>query len=103
MADVIKDFAGEAQADLGMDYAWLDDVTYMDWQASSYFIIVDTFADRLFARHSALSCSYGWFVSFFLLRDLELSTDLHQSTQGIRSAGDLNSKWLTPIASYQSC
>lgn len=63
MADVIKDFAGEAQADLGMDYAWLDDVTYMDWQASSYSSIVDTLADRLFAYHSALSCSYGWFVS----------------------------------------
>ena len=24
--------AEQAQANLGMDYAWLEDVTYMDWQ-----------------------------------------------------------------------
>lgn len=24
--------SGEAQADLGMDYSWLGDVTYKDWQ-----------------------------------------------------------------------
>ena len=29
---VIKDLALRAQEDLSMDYAWLDDVTYLDWQ-----------------------------------------------------------------------
>jgi hypothetical protein len=28
----VKNFAGDAQSDLGMDYAWLGDVTYEDWQ-----------------------------------------------------------------------
>lgn len=28
----IKNMAEHAQASLGMDYAWLEDVTYMDWQ-----------------------------------------------------------------------
>ena len=28
----IKHLAESAQADLAMDYAWLDDVTYRDWQ-----------------------------------------------------------------------
>jgi len=28
----IKNMAEQAQANLGMDYAWLDGVTYMDWQ-----------------------------------------------------------------------
>lgn len=28
----VKAVAEEAQGDLGLDYAWLDDVTYRDWQ-----------------------------------------------------------------------
>ncbi|PSR82591.1 hypothetical protein PHLCEN_2v6024 [Hermanssonia centrifuga] len=28
----VRDIAGRAQADIGLDYAWLDDVTYGDWQ-----------------------------------------------------------------------
>ncbi|KAG6861266.1 hypothetical protein C0995_002074 [Termitomyces sp. Mi166 len=28
----VKALADQAQADLGLDYAWLDDVTYYDWQ-----------------------------------------------------------------------
>ncbi|KAF5353095.1 hypothetical protein D9758_008728 [Tetrapyrgos nigripes] len=31
-AKEIKSYAEGAQADLGLDYAWLDDVTYYDWQ-----------------------------------------------------------------------
>lgn len=31
-SQIIKDLATQAQEDLGMDYAWLDDVTYLDWQ-----------------------------------------------------------------------
>ena len=30
--NVIKDLASQAQEDLGLDYAWLDDVTALDWQ-----------------------------------------------------------------------
>ena len=28
----MKLLAETAQADLGLNYAWLDDVTYLDWQ-----------------------------------------------------------------------
>ena len=28
----VEELATRAQADLGMDYAWLRDVTYEDWQ-----------------------------------------------------------------------
>ena len=28
----VKSLADKAQADIGLDYAWLDDVTYDDWQ-----------------------------------------------------------------------
>lgn len=30
----LRDLGGKAQADIGMDYAWLEDVTYQDWQVS---------------------------------------------------------------------
>ncbi|KAI0369129.1 hypothetical protein BV20DRAFT_1053422 [Pilatotrama ljubarskyi] len=32
VTDEIKDIVDRAQADIGLDYAYLDDVTYMDWQ-----------------------------------------------------------------------
>jgi len=32
VAAEVKLFADKAQADIGLDYAWLDDVTYDDWQ-----------------------------------------------------------------------
>lgn len=32
LADEVKDIADRAQADIGLDYAWLDDVTFDDWQ-----------------------------------------------------------------------
>ncbi|KAJ3501606.1 hypothetical protein NMY22_g18867 [Coprinellus aureogranulatus] len=37
----IKDLAETAQANLAMDYAWLDDVTYRDWQ--NYHDLVRTY------------------------------------------------------------
>ncbi|KAF8801363.1 hypothetical protein BYT27DRAFT_7198437 [Phlegmacium glaucopus] len=39
----IKNMAEQAQADLGMDYAWLEDVTYMDWQ--KYHDLMRAFED----------------------------------------------------------
>ncbi|KAI0796226.1 hypothetical protein C8Q75DRAFT_711370, partial [Abortiporus biennis] len=30
--DEVRDIADRGQADIGLDYAWLDDVTYYDWQ-----------------------------------------------------------------------
>lgn len=30
-ANIIKDIGERGQADLGLDYAWLDDVTVQDW------------------------------------------------------------------------
>ncbi|KIP02740.1 hypothetical protein PHLGIDRAFT_32086 [Phlebiopsis gigantea 11061_1 CR5-6] len=32
LADEVKDIADRGQTDIGLDYAWLDDVTYHDWQ-----------------------------------------------------------------------
>lgn len=32
VSQTIKNLASRAQEDLAMDYAWLDDVTYLDWQ-----------------------------------------------------------------------
>ncbi|THH12437.1 hypothetical protein EW146_g7696 [Bondarzewia mesenterica] len=32
VSDEVRDLADRAQADVGLDYAWLDDVTYQDWQ-----------------------------------------------------------------------
>ncbi|KAI0079105.1 hypothetical protein K474DRAFT_730573 [Panus rudis PR-1116 ss-1] len=29
---IVRDIADRGQADIGLDYAWLDDVTYQDWQ-----------------------------------------------------------------------
>jgi len=31
-ADTVRDIADSAQADVGYDYIWLDDVTYLDWK-----------------------------------------------------------------------
>lgn len=32
--------ADEGQADIGLEYAWLDDVTYMDWRR--YHALLDS-------------------------------------------------------------
>lgn len=32
LSEQVKDIADRGQADMGLDYAWLDDVTYNDWQ-----------------------------------------------------------------------
>ncbi|KIJ55648.1 hypothetical protein M422DRAFT_240259 [Sphaerobolus stellatus SS14] len=40
IATEVYDLATQAQSDLGMDYAWLPDVTYLDWQR--YHKLVDT-------------------------------------------------------------
>lgn len=30
--DAVKNLAGDGQADVGLDWTWLDDVTAADWQ-----------------------------------------------------------------------
>ncbi len=32
LTEAVKDLAERGQADIGLDYAYLDDVTYQDWQ-----------------------------------------------------------------------
>ena len=32
LTTAVKDLAERAQADIGLDYAYLDDVSYADWQ-----------------------------------------------------------------------
>lgn len=36
---IVRSIADDAQADIGLDYAWLDDVTYMDWRR--YHALID--------------------------------------------------------------
>lgn len=39
MAAEVREVAEKAQVDLGLDYAWLDEVTYSDWQR--YHSLID--------------------------------------------------------------
>jgi len=32
VAEDVKNLAGDGQTDIGLDYSWLGDVTYEDWQ-----------------------------------------------------------------------
>jgi hypothetical protein len=36
----VREVAEKAQVDLGLDYAWLDEVTYSDWQR--YHSLIDS-------------------------------------------------------------
>lgn len=36
----VREVADLAQADIGLDYAWLDDVTYLDWQVSLHAVYI---------------------------------------------------------------
>lgn len=58
VAEAVKDHAENAQVDIGMDYAYLDDVTYQDWQ--HYHDLVRS--ELLFTRRPSLSC-----IEFILL------------------------------------
>lgn len=50
VADIVRDIADRAQADLGLDYAWLDDVTYQDWQR---------YHDLTRCKSTRLSCPFN--------------------------------------------
>lgn len=39
MTAEVREVAEKAQVDLGLDYAWLDEVTYSDWQR--YHSLID--------------------------------------------------------------
>ncbi|EGO20584.1 hypothetical protein SERLADRAFT_417786 [Serpula lacrymans var. lacrymans S7.9] len=54
VAAIVKDIAERGQVDLGLDYAWLDDVTYGDWQR--YHALIET-SDRF--KQEALSIQNG--------------------------------------------
>lgn len=62
----MKSLAEDAQADLGLDYAWLDDVTYEDWQK---------YHDLMRSRYSVL----------VLLRILNCFSDYERFDQLARS------------------
>lgn len=44
----VRDLGATAQADLGLDYAWLDDVTVKDWAVSGAF----SYHETIFAHHT---------------------------------------------------
>lgn len=39
LVNEVRDLGATAQADLGLDYAWLDDVTVHDWAVSGAFFL----------------------------------------------------------------
>lgn len=50
----VEGFADEAQADLGLDYAWLDDVTVNDW--TRYHDLARSTSEEFFCRPLADIC-----------------------------------------------
>jgi hypothetical protein len=76
----IKDIAESAQADVGYDYIWLDDVTYLDWQR------YHDLADSAFSLTSA---------HIFLLLN-------HTSFRvgQLYVPGNLDSEWHSPFTPY---
>ncbi|KAL0955163.1 hypothetical protein HGRIS_004071 [Hohenbuehelia grisea] len=63
----VKAIADQAQADLGLDYAWLDDVTYADWQR--YHDLM-----RRTYRPFDLFCSFADWETFSLFLHLPLKS-----------------------------
>lgn len=51
MTEEVRELADQAQADVGYDYIWLDDVTYLDWQR--YHALLDSECP------CALSCTHA--------------------------------------------
>ena len=60
----MKNIAEDGQADIGLDYAWLDDVTYLDWRVRT----ISSRIRRTLNTHSnstpALPCIARQYVSF---------------------------------------
>ncbi|KAG5641429.1 hypothetical protein DXG03_005245 [Asterophora parasitica] len=70
-AATVKSFAERAQADIGLDYAWLDDVTYHDWQ--KYHDLMRT-SENFTTRASTLQAAVdpkGTDILIDALNDLE--------------------------------
>ncbi|KAL5513274.1 hypothetical protein ACEPAH_3672 [Sanghuangporus vaninii] len=53
-SNAVRTVAEDAQADIGLDYAWLDDVTYMDWKR--YHALIDKHGEFL---HEQLALANG--------------------------------------------
>ncbi|KAL5492501.1 hypothetical protein ACEPAI_3948 [Sanghuangporus weigelae] len=53
-SNAVRAVAEDAQADIGLDYAWLDDVTYMDWKR--YHALIDKHGEFL---HEQLALANG--------------------------------------------
>ncbi|KAL5531376.1 hypothetical protein ACEPAG_4253 [Sanghuangporus baumii] len=53
-SSAVRTVAEDAQADIGLDYAWLDDVTYMDWKR--YHALIDKHGEFL---HEQLALANG--------------------------------------------
>jgi hypothetical protein len=55
VTEEVKELADQAQVDVGYDYIWLDDVTYLDWQR--YHALLDSELLRLL-MHTCCSLVY---------------------------------------------
>jgi hypothetical protein len=79
VTEEVRELADQAQTDVGYDYIWLDDVTYLDWQR--YHALLDSELLRLLMY---TCCSL---VS-------------HLSVEEFHRAGDVDSEWFSSITSH---
>jgi len=75
-AQPVKKLAEDAQSDLSMDYAWLEDVTYQDWQ---------TYHDLMRSTCYSFHCEFAILTS-------------HNSIHKLRAKGARDPRWHRPSA-----
>jgi len=76
----VRELADQAQADVGYDYIWLADVTYLDWQW--YHALVGSECFVLSHAHVMLTCVP------------------HLRVEQLHTAGALHPEWLSPFTSH---
>jgi len=79
VSEEVRALADQAQADVGYDYIWLADVTYLDWQR--YHALVGSECFVLSHAHMMLTCVP------------------HLRVEQLHTAGALNSEWFSPFTS----
>jgi len=79
VSEEVRALADQAQADVGYDYIWLADVTYLDWQR--YHALVGSECFVLSHARVTLTC----------MRPLRV--------EQLHAAGALNAEWFSPFTS----
>ncbi|KAK7687783.1 hypothetical protein QCA50_009002 [Cerrena zonata] len=84
VTEEVKDLAERAQADIGLDYAWLDDVTYEDWQR--YHDLVrrsETFTTQAYGIQNGTDVSVP--ANPVLAALEELQSEVHDTVLGFQT------------------